>query len=434
MIILRTLIAVAVLALVAVCAGVVGGSQVAAWVMVAGLLALLVYHAYYVAHLHMWAALPRQRELPIGFGTWGQVFYRLGRFMRQEAVERNDVASELERLHAAVDLLPSGLVVLDRYDHVQWFNEAAQALHGIFGTRRPIDHFVRQPEFLDYLRSGSYDKPLTLSLPAAPGRLFDLRLVPTSDAYRLLITRDVTENHRIEQMRRDFVANVSHEFRTPLTVVAGFTETLLDQDLPAQERRRCLEMIARQTSTMQQLVDDLLTLASLEHDSAPAQQTHVPIAPMLQGLATDLQVVSDGRHQIHVEVSTPATVLASPVELDSAIRNLMTNAVRYTPAGGTITVSFHMEDTEGVIAVTDTGIGIDAEHLPRLTERFYRVDRGRSRETGGTGLGLAIVKHVAQRHQTRLDIRSQPGRGSTFSLHLPASRIRLIEGAEATPA
>lgn len=432
MIVLRTIIAVAVLALIATCAGVVGGSHIAAWVMVAGLLGLLVYHAYYIAHLHLWAALPRQRDLPIGFGTWGQVFYRLGRFMRQEAVERNDVATEMERLHAAVDLLPSGLVVLDRYDHVQWSNEAAQALHGIFGTRRPIDHFVRQPEFLDYLRGGQYDTPLTLSLPAAPGRVFDLRLVPTSDAYRLLITRDVTENHRIEQMRRDFVANVSHEFRTPLTVVAGFTETLLDQDLSSQERRRCLELIARQTTTMRQLVDDLLTLASLEHESTPKQQTPVSIGPLLEGLAADLRIVSGGRHQIQVDVAVPATFVASPTELDSAIRNLLTNAVRYTPEGGTITVSFRMQNTEGVIAVSDTGIGIEAEHLPRLTERFYRVDRGRSRETGGTGLGLAIVKHVAQRHQARLEIASQPGRGSTFSLHLPASRIRLIESAEST--
>ncbi len=424
MIVLRTLIVIGLLLLIATPIGYFRGAASMAWVLVAGLTAMLLYHVIYLARLHHWAGLPRQRDLPIGFGSWGQAFDRIGRFMRQEGIERNETAAEMERLHAAVDLLPDGLVVLDRYDHVQWSNRAAQSLHGIFGTRRPIDHFVRQPEFIEYLRTGDFSTPVAMSLPAAPGRVFTLKIVPTSDAYRLLVTHEITETARLEQMRRDFVANVSHEIRTPLTVVAGFVETLIDVELPPEERRRCLEMVLRQTATMQQLVNDLLTLASLEHTAEPAELTPIEVEPLLQALAADLRVVSAGKHQISVEVDEQAALLGSPTEIDSAIRNLLSNAVRYTPEGGRITASFRMHNGEGVIAVRDSGIGIAAEHLPRLTERFYRVERGRSRETGGTGLGLAIVKHVAQRHQCRLDIESRTGIGSTFSLRIPPSRIQ----------
>lgn len=432
MIVLRTLIFVIVMLALAGAAGFWLGARAASWILVAGLAALGLYHAVFLGRLHHWAALPRQRELPIAFGSWAEVFDRIGRFTRQETIERNETAAEMERLHAAVDLLPDGLVVLDRFDHVQWSNRAAQSLHGIFGTRRPIDHFIRNPEFIDYLRNGAFDEPLTLSPSGAPHRVVTLKVVPTTDAYRLLVSRDVTEATRLEQMRRDFVANISHEIRTPLTVAAGFIETLIDADLPPDERRRCLDMALRQTRTMQQLVNDLLTLASLEHASDLAEMSPVEIEPMLQMLAADLRVLSGGQHTIEVKVPVLATVLGSATELDSAIRNLLSNAVRHTPAGGTITASFTMHDGEGVISVKDTGIGIAREHLPRLTERFYRVDRGRSRETGGTGLGLAIVKHVAQHHQARLEIESRPGAGSTFGLRLPHSRVRAHRPAEPT--
>jgi two-component system phosphate regulon sensor histidine kinase PhoR len=420
-------------ALLLLCAAVLGWlhSQLAAvWLLVLGLSALAVYHASYLARLHHWAGLPRQRDLPLGFGSWGHALDRLNRYMRNEAIERTETATELERLHAAVDLLPDGLVVLDQYGHVQWSNRAAQDLHGIFGTRRPIDHFVRQPEFLAYLQAGDFADPVQMALPSAPGRIFALKIVPTVDAYRLLITRDVTASARLEQMRSDFVANVSHEIRTPLTVVAGFVETLLDMDLPPDEQRRCLEMVRRQTETMQRLVEDLLTLASLESATQPPESTPIAVEPMLQQLAADTRALSGGQHRIEVVAESDATLLATPAELDSAVRNLLTNAVRYTPGGGTITVGWAVRGGEGWLSVRDTGIGIAAEHLPRLTERFYRVDRGRSRETGGTGLGLAIVKHVAQRHSARLEIESRAGAGSTFSLRFPASRIR----AAADPA
>ncbi len=423
LILLRNLLFAGVLLLAAAALAALHALPLAIGVLAAGLVGLVAYHGFYLQRLHHWAGLPRQRDLPYGFASWGHAFDRLGRHMRLDAGERAETEALLERIHAAVDLLPDGLVVLDRFDHVQWSNRAAQDLHGIFGTRRPIDHFVRQPEFLAYLRDGDFSRPVTMALPSAPGRRFSLKIVPTDDAYRLLITRDVTEATRVEQMRRDFVANVSHEIRTPLTVVAGFVETLLDMELPADERRRCLEMVQRQTGTMQRLVEDLLTLATLEATSLPPESDPVAVEPLLQAVLADVRALSGGRHTLRLEVASRAGLRGAPNELDSAVRNLLTNAVRYTPEGGTITVGWRVIDGEGALWVRDTGIGVAAEHLSRLTERFYRVDRGRSRETGGTGLGLAIVKHVAQRHHARLEIDSRIGVGSTFTLRFPPARV-----------
>jgi two-component system phosphate regulon sensor histidine kinase PhoR len=216
-----------------------------------------------------------------------------------------------------------------------------------------------------------------------------------------------------------------------LTVVAGFVETLLDMELPAEERRRCLEMVLKQTATMQRLVEDLLTLATLESTSLPPEHTGVPLEPLLQAVVADVRALSAGRHPIALQVESDAGLRGAPAELDSAVRNLLTNAVRYTPDGGTITVTWRVVDGEGVLSVRDTGIGIAAEHLPRLTERFYRVERGRSRDTGGTGLGLAIVKHVAQRHHARLEIESRVGHGSTFALRFPSARVANAASLEA---
>jgi two-component system phosphate regulon sensor histidine kinase PhoR len=425
LILLRTLLFTGAILLVAAVIAALQATALAVAVLVVGLVGMLVYHAFYLQRLHHWAGLPRQRDLPYGFGSWGHTFDRLGRHAREDQVERDEAAAERERIDAAVDLLPDGLVVLDRFDHVQWSNRTAQVLHGIFGTRRPIDHFVRQPEFLAYLHEGDFSRPVTMSLPNAPGRRFSLKIVPTDDAYRLLISRDVTESTRVEQMRRDFVANVSHEIRTPLTVVAGFVETLLEMELPADERRRCLETVRRQTGTMQRLVEDLLTLATLEATTLPPETEPVAVEPLLQAVLADVRALSDGRHLLALEIASQAGLRGSMTELDSAVRNLLTNAIRYTPDGGTITAGWKVIDGEGILSVQDTGIGIAAEHLPRLTERFYRVDRGRSRDTGGTGLGLAIVKHVAQRHNARLDIESRVGAGSLFSLRFPPSRISI---------
>jgi two-component system phosphate regulon sensor histidine kinase PhoR len=262
-----------------------------------------------------------------------------------------------------------------------------------------------------------------LALATRPGRLFELRLHRPDDEHKLLISRDLTERARLDAMRRDFVANVSHEIRTPVTVIGGFAETLLDLPLDEPTRREYLGTILRQSQTMQRLVEDLLTLATLESSTAPPESARIDVGAMARAVGAEAAALSQGRHEIVYRLDATAAVSAAPTELESAIRNLVVNAVRYTPEGGRIEIGWRIERGVGLLSVTDTGLGIAAEHLPRLAERFYRVDRGRSRETGGTGLGLAIVKHVIQRHGGELRIASTLGRGSTFSLVLPASRL-----------
>jgi two-component system phosphate regulon sensor histidine kinase PhoR len=427
---LRSLRAVAAALLVAAVIGLLQSAEAAAWWLAASLAFLGLAKAFYLDRLHHWAALPRNRDLPSAPGAWGLVFDRLVRFSRNEAATRNELSAELEQVHAAVDRLPAGLIVLDRFDHVRWCNNAAAELHGIFGSGRPIHHFIRQPEFVAYLEGGEFQKPPVLRLESQPGRQFELRLYRTEDGGKLLTTRDITEQAKLDAMRRDFVANVSHEIRTPVTVIGGFAETLLSLDLDDDTRREYLGTILRQSQTMQRLVDDLLTLSSLENSTATPEESRIDLHTMVNGLADEARVLSQGRHQISVQVDPQATVWGAANELESAVRNLLTNAVRYTPEGGRIDVAWRIRDGEGWLTVRDTGIGIAPEHLPRLAERFYRVDRGRSRDSGGTGLGLAITKHVLQRHGGQLHVESRPGVGSAFSLRLPASRVLPATSAE----
>jgi two-component system phosphate regulon sensor histidine kinase PhoR len=417
-------IAFVVVALVVAAVLMAAARPVAAVAWLGGCLAAVsAFHLFHLHGLNRWSILPRQRQLPIGFGTWRAILDRLGRFVRQEAAEREETATELERLHAAVDLLPDALVVMDRYNLVQWFNRAAEDLHGIVGMRRPIDHFIRQPEFTRFLEAGDYRAPLQLSLPRRPGRTFSLRLVPTPDSWRLLVTRDVTEQNKLDAMRRDFVANVSHEIRTPLTVVSGYIETLIDLDLPREEMLTHLNAARKQAVTMQRLLEDLLMLSSLENAANRPADQEFDIEPLLRGLLADSRTLSAGRHTIELRIDKPVRLLGVPSEIESAVRNLLTNAIRYTPQGGRITMSWATRAQGAQLTVEDTGIGIAPEHLPRLTERFYRVDRGRSRDTGGTGLGLAIVKHIAQRHDAILRFDSTLGKGTRFTLAIPRERV-----------
>jgi len=395
----------------------------AAWWLAATFALFALVHAGYLATLHHWSSLPRQRSLPAGLGPWAPILARLTRFARQEAENRQELGSELERIHTAVDRLPDGLVVLDRYDHVLWANDSAENLHGIFGTRRPIHHFIRQPEFARFLEAPEPSGAIRLQLPTRPGRTFEMRLHRTDSDQRLLISHDITDQAKLDAMRSDFVANVSHEIRTPVTVIAGFAETLLTLDLDEASRREYLGNILRQSHTMQRLVDDLLMLSSLESGTHEFDEDQVDVHQLLSRLLAEARTLSGGRHQIELALDGPQRVMAVPSELESAVRNLLTNAIRYTPEGGRIDIEWRVKDQEGWIAVRDTGIGIPVESLPRLTERFYRVDRGRSRASGGTGLGLAIVKRIMNRHGGQLHIESEFGHGSTFSLRLPTQRL-----------
>ncbi len=386
------------------------------------LCAFVGYHSYYLWRLSEWAALPAKRGVPTGSGSWGIAFERIARFVRDQSDSREALEVELSGVHAAVDRLPDALIALDRFDHVLWSNRAAQELHGIFGTKRPIHHFLRQPEFIAFLEEGKYDAPLRITLPEHPGRIYRIRIYPSAGG-KLMITRDVTDQTKVDAMRSDFVANVSHELRTPVTIVGGFAETLLEIDLDEATRREHLESILRSSRTMQGIIDDLLTLSTLEADLDQPREELIELPELYEAMVEEARAFSGGKHRITLSIRDPQRVRGDRGQIESAIRNLLTNAVRYTPAGGEIELSWRVRDDEGWITVRDTGIGIEPEHLPRLAERFYRIDRGRSRSTGGTGLGLAIVKHIAARHGAGLHITSRPGEGSAFSLRLPATRL-----------
>lgn len=420
---LRSLVAIALAVAIGALLDLYVSGNAAAWWFGAAFVAFALVQTLYMARLHHWSSLPRNRALPAGIGPWRPIIVRLARFVRQETDARNELGSELERIHAAVDRLPDGLVVLDRYDHVLWANDAAESLHGIFGTRRPIHHFIRQPELARFLQANEADSTLRIQLPNHPGRTHELRLHRSDGGQKLLITRDVTDQARLDAMRSDFVANVSHEIRTPITVIAGFAETLLTLDLDEAARRKYLGSILEQSQTMQRLVDDLLMLSSLESGADTLAEEPVDLQRLLGALLGEARALSRERHRIELDFDGPRRVLAAAGELESAVRNLLTNAIRYTPDGGHVSIAWRVQDSEGRLSVRDTGIGIPAEHIPRLTERFYRVDQGRSRASGGTGLGLAIVKRIMHRHQGRLEFESTSGQGSTFTLRLPTARL-----------
>jgi two-component system, OmpR family, phosphate regulon sensor histidine kinase PhoR len=392
--------------------------------------------------LHKWAVLQDKRELPQGLGFWAPVFNRLRKAHRSDTQSKSEIRLEFDRIQAVVDQVPDGLVVLDQYDHILWYNNAAKSLHEIFGFERPIHHFIRQPEFFVYLSSTLPLPPLKVSIATRPGRLFELRAIATENGQKLLISRDITEASKIDVMRRDFVANVSHEIRTPVTVIGGFAETLLSLDLDKESHVSYLQTILKQSQTIQRLLEDLLTLSSLESGTDIAGQELVDMPALIESLTAEAKSLSKGRHDISCHVNGPNKILGAQTEIETAVRNLIVNALRYTPDGGKVEISWQgMNPQESLtqatspnevmptsinqawLRVKDTGPGIPAEHIPRLTERFYRVDRGRSRDTGGTGLGLAIVKHVVQRHQAELVIESELSKGSRFSIGFKESRI-----------
>jgi two-component system, OmpR family, phosphate regulon sensor histidine kinase PhoR len=326
-----------------------------------------------------------------------------------------DRDAEIAQRRQITNAIPDGLFLLDHENRIVWCNQAALVMHSLDAFRdigKPISQLIRQPEFLSYLQDDTQPEPM-LQVGA---KTFSFKLQSAVDGARLLLTRDVTERERLDRMRRDFVANVSHEMRTPLTVVGGYVETLTELPLSKDDERRYLNMIGTQTGNLRRLVEDLLTLARLENDLLPAENGLIDLAGVAREALSDAKILSAGSHQFDAEINS-ATLRGSASELRSAVGNLLSNAVRYTPAGGKIFIRVGRDsDSSTLVEVRDTGVGVAAEHIPRLTERFYRVDRSRSRETGGTGLGLAIVKHVAQRHHAKLEIESTVGQGSTFRL------------------
>ena len=377
-------------------------------------LSLAMVQLHYLYRLSLWLENPDTVRLADGFGAWTEIFARLYRLRREDERNRSDLAEWLSRFRQAMNLLPDGVVIMDDVLFLEWCNPVAEQhlrlnLEHDKGMR--VTNLIRSPEFIDYIILGRYDQPLTLSLGE---RKLIVHLIPFENRRQILVTHDVTDAERLEQTRRDFIANASHELRTPLTVINGFLELATgDMEIDAATRTQHLKLMAEQGRRMQNLVEDMLSLTRLESIDYPVKPEKIDIGSMLEEIRRDGEALSGGRHQISLVVET-GDIEGSSEELHSAFSNLVSNAVRYTPEKGCIELIWRDSEIGPQFVVRDNGIGIRPEHIVRLTERFYRVDKGRSRATQGTGLGLAIVKHVLMRHGAALKIESEPGKGSAF--------------------
>ena len=361
----------------------------------------LAYSYINLARLRKYIMQGEIENLPSTSGNWEDILFRLQRFLRTQKNQLRDIEAQHERFIQAFQASPNGIVMLDDRDQIEWCNAIAESYFGLNFKRdalQQINYLIRRPEFIRYLSDRNFNEPLLIEQMGPANNLtLMVQLFPFSENRHLLFAQDITDLRKTEAMRRDFVANVSHEMRTPLTVMMGFLETVLSLDLDEAQRTRYLEMMQLQA------IDMPVLMALLKNDA---------------------EALSHGKHIFEFNCDQAHDLLGNQKELLSAFSNLVANAVHYTPEGGKIKISLVVNEVDqGIFSVEDTGPGISAEHLPRLTERFYRIDRSRSRETGGTGLGLAIVKHIANRHQAQLLITSVPGKGSTFSLQFPTQRV-----------
>ena len=383
---------------------------------------LVIMQLTYLRRLSEWLDHPESR-LSDASGAWNDIFAKLYKLRRDDEHNRHQLNEWLTRFRQAMSLLPDGVVIMDDVLFLEWCNPAAEQHLGLSNERDKgmrVTNLIRSPHFIDYLILGRYEQPLTLSLR---DRKLIVHIIPFENRRQILVTHDATESERIEHMRRDFIANASHELRTPLTVINGFLEIAqADPSLDKSTRQMHLKLMAEQGRRMQNLVEDMLSLTRLESVEYPLRPEPVRMASLLEQVGQEAQALSGGRHTITVSVDGP-DISGSLEELRSAFSNLASNAVRYTPDGGAIHLSWRLAESGPQFSVADNGIGIRPEHIARLTERFYRVDKSRSRETRGTGLGLAIVKHVLLRHGAQLDIDSTPEQGSTFTVTFPKRSV-----------
>ncbi|SEQ17592.1 phosphate regulon sensor histidine kinase PhoR [Nitrosomonas ureae] len=390
---------------------------------------IVFHHIRHLVLLERWLQLSDHSpaSIPAGSGAWDEVYAHLARYVRQHSQSQEMLSIALKRMQSVTSAMPDGIVILDMNDRIEWCNQVAEQHLGIslaLDVGQQITYLVRQIPFVEYLTARQYSSPLILKQTRLQGLIISLQLVPYGYNQKLLISRDITRFEKIETMRRDFIANVSHELRTPLTVIGGFLETLsADDNVSSSFNKRALALMTEQTTRMQRLIEDLLILSRLENEQNKVNEKIVNVVSLAQDLLQDAESLSAGRHQIRLNVASQDQLLGSEEELRSAFGNLVSNAIRYTADGGEIIISWEKRHDQGLFFVQDSGIGIEPEHIPRLTERFYRIDNSRSRETGGTGLGLAIVKHVLNRHEARLEVISKVGKGSRFNIWFPAKRL-----------
>lgn len=390
--------------------------------------AIAARDAWKLQQLHHWLQAQGLSPGHNASRTWEQVFGRLHSLGKRFDENREQLSEVSERFQHALALLPNGIVILDMNHRILWCNPAAEQQLQIQLERdngQSLSYLIRRPEFQEFIEQQTdAAKEGILRHRHGSDQTLALQLIPYSPQERMLVTHDITQWERDEKVRQDFVANVSHELRTPLTVIGGYVETLQTSGpLPAATYDKILSTVATQAQRMHRLVEELLSLSRLESQTGYAALTPVPLSGLLTQVLQPARHLSQEQHAITPLGLWEGNLLGIETELLSAFGNLVANAVRYTPPGGDIEISWNLQDQEGIFSVRDTGIGINAEHIPRLTERFYRVDRARSRDTGGTGLGLAIVQRIAQHHEATLTITSTPGQGSVFSLHFPLHRI-----------
>ncbi|MEY3613771.1 MAG: Phosphate regulon sensor protein PhoR [Pseudomonadota bacterium] len=419
-----------------------GGSPGAA---LSAVLVLFVHGAVLLWKLdrfERWLSAPVLREDPPWQGVWREMAVRVQRLLRQQEKQAATHQKQLQDFLLAIQASPNGVILLDEQARIEWCNDTAAAHLGLDAQRdrlQHIVHLVRDPVFARYFGQSDHGAEAVIegrSSSITHRQKLSVQLHAYGQGRSLLLTRDITAVAQAEAMRRDFVANVSHEIRTPLTVLSGFVETLQSIPLGAEETQHYLQLMSAQSDRMQSLVADLLMLSQLEGSQLPSQQDKVSLAALMLQVTTEAQAFSDWMankgqgpaHQLEFSPVPDVDLLGARSELLSAVSNLVSNAIRYTPLGGQIQISWSSIPEGLMFSVKDTGPGIAAEHLPRLSERFYRVDRSRSRETGGTGLGLAITKHVMQRHGGELRIESVLGQGSTFKLVFPSSRVSVKLG------
>ncbi|SDP13404.1 two-component system, OmpR family, phosphate regulon sensor histidine kinase PhoR [Pseudomonas jinjuensis] len=400
------------------------------WALAAGLALYLGWTLRQLQRLYRWLATHEpDEEPPHSHGLWGEVFDSIYRLQRGNQRVRGHLQSVINRMEESTASLRDAIVMLDSDGNLESWNPAAERLLGLKNPQdvgQPVGNLVRHPRFKEYFAGEDYREPLELPSPVDDNLRLQFQITLYGNQRdHLMLVRDVTQVHLLAQMRKDFVANVSHELRTPLTVIAGYLETLLDNADNINPRwTRALQQMQQQAARMQSLLNDLLLLARLDATDYPADSKPVAVDLLLLAIRNDAQALSGGRnHRISLEADPKVKLKGSEAELRSAFSNLVFNAVKYTPDEGEIRIRWWADEQGAHLAVQDSGIGIEAKHIPRLTERFYRVDSSRAANTGGTGLGLAIVKHVLMRHRATLDIASVVGKGSSFTCHFPSQQI-----------
>lgn len=404
------------------------------------LAALVLIDLIQLYRLQKWLAIDHttdKSEPPESFGIWGNIFDGIYRLQKQERRASAFLENILHKAQESSAALEMAVIMINRHDNLDWWNRASESLLGLRYPQdrgQSITNLIRDPQFSDYFNHENYDVPLKLNAPGDGSRVLEFQIAVFGEQEKLMIVRDITQLHRLELMRKDFVGNVSHELGTPITVIKGYLEAITDnmQDLD-EKWQKPIEQMRQQSQRMENIVKDLLLLSSLETKQRPRQQESFNLAQLLSEIHSDtLQIYKKKKHKIDLSCPEALQFLGDRGEIYSALSNLVVNAAKYTPAGGTIGVTAEMEGDRLRIDVKDNGLGIEAQHIPRLTERFYRVDVSRSSQTGGTGLGLAIVKHIVVRHDGELTIESEVGKGSCFTCRFPAARFRLLENPQET--